>query len=159
MYFTAQQWTCRPTDGAPPDAGCPPHGQSPGIDEQLQASAGVPFGSFGRTGFNYMRLHCQVRGAPTWSAPSPSLVWRCSHRNAWAGLHLLGRSECPSRSQSVRAMTLANPSAPVRPWLDYRSYAGDRGKPAGPTDHYQERTLHLFLTGAGQGSSSARDVV
>ena len=70
-------------------------------------------------------------------------------------------------------MRLANPSAPVRPWLDYKSY-GDRdwydattgrkhicsaallttmalccrdALPAGPTDHYQERQLHLFLSG------------
>ena len=76
---------CRTCGGATPDPDCPPHGQSPGIDQALHATAGVPFGSFPRSGFNFLRLQCQA----------------------------------------VRAMRLANPSAPVRPWLDYKSY-GDR---------------------------------
>jgi len=46
-------------------------------------------------------------------------------------------------------MTLSNPAAPVRPWLDYKSYGSRQptSLPSGPTKHYEERLLHLFLTG------------
>lgn len=108
LYFeTAGPWTCRPTDGAQPDSNCPPNGQSPGIDQAVNITAGVPYGAFKRSGFNMMLLQCQA----------------------------------------VRAMTLANPTAPVRPWLDYKSYGSRQSLPAGPTPHYQERQLHLFLSG------------
>jgi hypothetical protein len=105
LYFSAL-WTC---DGPNPDAGCPPAGPVPSIDQGLHGSAGVPFGTFERSGFNFMRLHCSA----------------------------------------VRGMVLANPAAPVRPWLDYKSYASTKASqlPDGPTDHYQERLLHMFLSG------------
>eukprot|EP01050_Picozoa_sp_SAG11_P027375 SAG11_NODE_6905_length_1228_cov_1.328609_2_plen_281_part_01 len=110
LYFeTSGPWTCNPTPGGDrPDGNCPPHGQSPGIDQAVHATAGVPFGTFKRSGFNYLLLQCQA----------------------------------------VRAMTLANPNAPVRPWLDYKSYGSrEAALPDGPTAHYQERQFHLFLSG------------
>lgn len=106
LYFTAGPWEC---GGDVKDPGCPPHGQSPGIDQAVHHTAGVPYGSFRRTGFNFLRLH----------------------------------------AQAVRSMVLANPAAPVRPWLDYKSYGcrAPDSLPAGPSPHYQERLFHLFLTG------------
>ena len=109
LYFeTSGPWTCNATGGDKPDGNCPPHGQSPGIDQAVHITAGVPFGAFKRSPFNYLLLQCQA----------------------------------------VRAMTLANPDAPVRPWIDYKSYGSRQAAlPDGPTAHYQERQFHLFLSG------------